>query len=146
VPAHVRILAREFSFLTLDAPTWIEDRALRDGSLYTRLIKSLAELEGCGPDDLYAWLDRICAFCVGKPLAYLSRYRPSATIGGIARAHRVTLQPLPLRTLHEGVLAPNQRFRLLQLAPSQWLELERRLRQAGRIEEAELLRCHREGT
>jgi hypothetical protein len=145
VPAHVRILAREFSFVTLDAPTWIEDRNRRDGSLYTRLIKSLVELEARGPDDLYTWLDRICAFCAGDPLAYLSRYRPSATIGGIARAHHVTLQPLPLRTLHEGILAPNQRFRLLQLAPSQWLALERRLRHAGKIEETDLLRRHREG-
>lgn len=144
-PAHVRLLARQFSFLTLDAPTWSERREERDSTLYTRLIKPLTELEERRPNDLYAWLDRICDFCAGKPLVYLARYRPSAAIAGIARSHNVALYPLPLVDLGEGPLARNQRFRLMQLDLNQWSELERRLRGRGEIEQADLLSRHREG-
>lgn len=144
-PAEVALERREFSFVTLDAPTWIEDSLRRSNSLFDRLISDLVALIGTEKDTLYGWLDLIARFCAGKPLAYCSRYVPSERIHAIARSHGVQLVHLPLGALPEALLAANQSFRMMHLSLSQWEALELKFKQRGMWDEVQILRAHREG-
>lgn len=142
---EIALERREFSFVTLDAPTWVEDSLRRHRSLFRQLISDLVDLQGTGYDNLYGWLDLMFGFCAGKPLAYFSRYIPGEQIRDIAGRYGVDLVYMPLGTLPEALLAANQTFRFMHLALSQWMALELRLMQQGKWDEVQLLRAHREG-
>lgn len=107
LPGEIALERREFSFVTLDAPTWVEDPLRRYRSLFQQLISDLVDLRGTGADNLYGWLDFMLGFCTGKPLAYFSRYVPSERIQTMARRHSVQLVHIPLGTLPEALLAAN---------------------------------------
>jgi hypothetical protein len=142
---EVAVERREFSFVTLDAPTWVEDSLRRYRSLFRQLISDLVDLQGTRHDNLLGWLDLMFGFCAGKPLAYFSRYVPGDGIQDIAGRHGVELVHMPLGTLPEALLAANQTFRFMHLARSQWMALELRLMEQGKWDEVQILRAHREG-
>lgn len=143
MPGDVALEYRAFSFITLDAPTWVEDPAHREASLYQRLIRRLVELQGTGNDNLYGWLDLMFRFCAHQPLVYYSRYVPSERVRDIAWQRGVELFHVPLGALPEALLAANQSFRFMHLSLSQWKELEERMMAAGMWPEVQILRGHR---
>jgi hypothetical protein len=65
-PAHVNLERREWSFITLDAPTWMTDASRKSEGLYPRLIRPVVELARSRDNHLYGWLERIFDFCAGK--------------------------------------------------------------------------------
>jgi hypothetical protein len=142
-PGEVALEQREFSFITIDTPTWIEDSRHEYESLFHRLISPLVELQGSPSDNLSGWLDAMFAFASGKPVAYFSRYRPSGKIHRIAERHEVALTHIPLGALPEGLLARNHRFRMMCLTDAQWAHLERRLWELGQWEAARIVGEHR---
>lgn len=145
VPAQVFLERRELSFITLDVPTWVEDRNRRSESLYERLIADLVDLKETERDTLYGWLEVVFRFCAGKPLVYYSRYVPGEQIRFIADLNGVRLTHVPLRALPEALLAANHAFRMMHLSLSQWDELEKRMTAAGMWPEVQILREHRKG-
>jgi hypothetical protein len=143
-PGLVNLERRELSFVTRALPTWIEDRENRN-SLYYWLIAPLVRLRGSPDDQLYGWLDLMFAFCAGEPVAYYSSYEPSRFVYDVAEKRNLSLTHTPLQVLPEALLARNQAFRFMSLSLSQWVELERRMAEAGLRREVEVLRAHREG-
>lgn len=145
VPALVNLERRELSFVTRTCPTWIEDPADRDESLYERLIAPLVDLKHTGQDRLSSWLALMFAFCAGQPVAYYSTYTPSEHIVSLAQLSDVELIHIPLSALPEALLARNHAYRSMHLGLSQWKELERRMAAAGLWQEVGVLTAHREG-
>jgi hypothetical protein len=141
-PGAINVEFREWSFLTLDTPTWHEDRSREGESLVRRLILPLVNLSGTADDTLYGWLALIFAFCGRSELAYYSRYVPGAEVHAIAREHGVRVRHSALRDLPEALVASNAAYRSMRLSLGQWRELRRRLEAAGRMEEAAVLREH----
>jgi hypothetical protein len=95
-PTEVSLERREFSFVTLAAPTWIEDRSRGDETLINRLILPVVELKGTPHNTLYGWLDLMFAFASGDELVYYSRYAPSRRILALAQEHGVQLTHISL--------------------------------------------------
>ena len=142
VPGEINLEWREFSFITLDAPTWSEDPDRRAETLYHQLIRPLVELQWTKHDTLSGWLEYMFGFCEGKHVAYYSHYVPSTLIHEIARAHGVHLIHIPLLRLPKAMLTRNQAYRSMYLSLSQWNELGRRLKHVNRYDEAALVREH----
>jgi hypothetical protein len=142
VPGEINLEWREFSFITLDAPTWTEDPDRRAETLYHQLIRPLVELQDTKDDTLSGWLEYMFGCCEGKHVAYYSRYVPSALIHAIARAHGVHLIHIPLSRLPTAILTRNQGYQSMHLSLSQWQESGRRLEQVHRYNEAALVREH----
>jgi len=124
---------REFTFVTLDAPTsW--DHSSRGGSVqtpatfYRRVIVPLVDLklQSQKNNNLYEWLEIMFRFCVGKPFAYYSMYIPSPTIHRIAWQHKVRLVHFPLQRLPTRLLERHKMFRQFRLNREQWKEFQRR--------------------
>jgi hypothetical protein len=117
LPCHVTLRRREFSMITLDAPTSFEADESR--SFYTRVIEPVVNLDP-RRDRLYVWLDVMFRFCADKPIAYYSRYAPSPRIRGIAERYRARVIHVPLQTIPTRLVEQNQRFRFLWLTERQW--------------------------
>jgi hypothetical protein len=144
-PAGVNLERREWSFITLDAPTWMTDASRRSEGLYPRLIRPVVELVGSRDDNLYGWLDLVFSFCAGKTVVYYSRYVPSVLIGRIAAAHAVRLTHRSMRVLPEALFARNAAYRSMHFSLEQWRALESRLAGAGLHAEAGMVRAHLAG-
>jgi len=129
-PCHVTLRRRDFSMISLDAPTWLP--APDTKSFYARVITPLLALPRSGDDHLYGWLDVMFAFCERKLVVYYSRYVPGPRIHAIARAHRVRLLHRPLAAIPRPLLERNGRFRFLHLGRSQWDALQERVREGKR--------------
>ncbi|MBI2528767.1 MAG: hypothetical protein HYV93_22640 [Candidatus Rokubacteria bacterium] len=129
-PCHVTLRRRDFSMISLDAPTWLP--APDTKSFYARVITPLLALPRSGDDHLYGWLDVMFAFCERKPVVYYSRYVPGQRIHAIARAHRVRLLHRLLAAIPRPLLERNGRFRFLHLTRSQWDALHERVREGKR--------------
>lgn len=142
LPGECNLERREFSFVTSEVPTWIEDDSRRDHSLFEQLISPLVYLQGTSRDNLHGWLDQICEFCAGEPVAFISRYTPSPAAIAIGNRHGVTLAHMPLSYLPEALLARNCAYRSMHLSLSQWRAFESRLREVGLYEESHRLRAH----
>ncbi len=123
-PAEVTRRWREWSFVTLDCPTW-EGRAA-SGTLWDLVIKPLVDLKTVR-DDVYDWLELVFSFCEGKPFVYYSRYSPSARIVELARSHKVQFRWCPLSQLSPALRERHASWRQLWLADSQWRGLRARL-------------------
>jgi len=125
---HVRLVCRHFSMVSLDVPTWTP--GADHSTFYGRVIQRLLMIPH-DRDNIYGWLDVFFEFCAGKPLAYYSRYTPSARIHAVARRHRVRLLHVPLCRIPAHVRERQRRFRFAWLTREQWAELERQLRADG---------------
>jgi hypothetical protein len=120
LPCHVTLRRREFSMITLDAPTSFAADESR--SFYTRVIKPLVNLPS-RRDHLYAWLDVMFRFCADKAIAYYSRYAPGPRIRGIAERYGARVIHVPLQTIPTRLVEENQQFRFLWLTERQWKAL-----------------------
>jgi hypothetical protein len=119
-PCHVTERIREFSFVTLDCPTWIKGG--RGVTFYDRVINPLVRLPE-GSNDLYDWLEIMFEFCARKTVAYYAAYVPSQRIQRIARKYHVRLVHIPLTRIPKPLLKRNQKFRFLRLTKAQWDDL-----------------------
>lgn len=133
LPCHVTLRRREFSMVTLDAPTSFP--ADESQSFYSRVIEPLVNLPR-RDDHIYGWLDLMFRFCVGKPVVYYSQYVPGPRIYAVAGRHAVRVLHLPLRTIPPRLLVRNERFRFLWLTERQWEAL---------VEGVEVLKLGRAG-
>lgn len=122
--SEVTLRTREWSFVTLDHPTF-ETRS-SSGALWERVIMPLVDLEK-KRDDVYGWLELVFRLCEGKPFVYVSQYTPSARIYALARSHKVRLRWCPLGRLSDALLTRHRFWRQLWLSDSQWEELLARL-------------------
>jgi len=120
-PCHVTLRRREFSLITLDAPTSFAADESR--SFYTRVIEPLVNLPP-RRDHLYAWLDVMFRFCADKTVGYYSRYAPGPRIRAIAGRYEASVIYLPLQTIPTRLVEQNQQFRFLWLTERQWKALE----------------------
>ncbi len=120
LPCHVTLRQREFSLVTLDAPTSFPPDESQ--SFHSRVIEALVRLTP-RKDHVCGWLELMFRFCVGKPAVYYSRYVPGPRIQAIAGRHGVPLLHLPLRTIPPRLLERNRRFRFLWLTGRQWQAL-----------------------
>lgn len=120
----VTLRAREWSFVTLDHPTF-ETRP-GAGALWDRVIMPLVDLEN-GRDDVYAWLELVFQFCEGKPFVYYSQYMPSARVHALARSHKVRLRWCPLGRLSRTLVERHRFWHQLWVSDSQWRALQARL-------------------
>jgi hypothetical protein len=119
-PCHVTLRRREFSMITLDAPTSFAADESR--SFYARVIEPLVNLAP-RRDHLYAWLDVMFRFCAGKAIGYCSRYAPGPRIRAIAERYGARVIHVPLQTIPTRLVEANQRFRFLWLTDKQWSAL-----------------------
>lgn len=118
---------REFSLITLDAPTSRPRGS--DGGLKTffdLVILPLVNMKNTGNDNLYGWLEVMFSYCAGKPFAYYSRYVPSPEVHRIAWKHHVRVVHFPLQRLPARLLKRHQAFRFFAFTRAQWEEFERR--------------------
>jgi hypothetical protein len=122
--AEVTRRSREWSFVTLDYPTF-ESRGAA-GTLWDAVIRPLVNL-GPGRNNIYGWLELVFRFSANKPFVYYSKYTPSPRIVKIARAHNIVLQWCPLDTLSAPLRGRHGTWRQLWMAPSQWRALRKRL-------------------
>src|SRR5262245_58019675 len=70
LPCLVTLRRREFSMVTLDAPTSF--RSDESQSFYSHVIEHLVKLPR-RTDHVYGWLDVMFRCCAGKPIVYYSR-------------------------------------------------------------------------
>ena len=123
--SEVTLRPREWSFVTLDHPTF-ETRS-GSGALWERVIMPLVDLEKGSDDDVYGWLELVFQFCEGKPFVYYSQYVPSARIYALARSHKVRLLWRPLGRLSRTLVERHRLWHQLWLSDSQWRALRARL-------------------
>ncbi len=117
-PYTLRKWWREITFVTLDRNTW--DSGDNSESVYERVIQPIFRVTKGKDDHLYSWLGPMFESCQRKPLAYFSRYVPSARIRRIAAKHGVRLVHVPLAQIPAAMLERNQTFRLICLTRSQY--------------------------
>lgn len=119
---------REFTLITLDAPTSRPGSISSSPSFFTRVIEPLVELKKSrkGKDNLYEWLGIMFEFCAGKPFAYYSKYVPSPKIHRLAWRHKVHVVHFPLQRLPSKLLEQHKTFRFFALTRKQWEEFQRR--------------------
>jgi hypothetical protein len=122
--SEVTLRPREWSFITLDHPTF-ETRSA-SGALWERVIMPLVDLEK-GRDHVYEWLELLFQFCEGKPFVYYSHYVPSARVHALARSHKVDLRWSPLSRLSATLVARHRFWHQLWLSDSQWRSLQARV-------------------
>lgn len=118
-PCSVTLRKREFSFVTLDCPTWIKGG--RGVTFFDRVINPLVNLP-TGANNLYDWLEIMFRFCQRKTVAYYAEYVPSLRVMRIARKHHVRLVCIPLSRIPKPLLERNRTFRFMNLTRSQWDE------------------------
>lgn len=122
---------REFTLITLDAPTFVPAATpgvTKPGpkTFFALVIQPLIDIRGTKNDNLYGWLNIMFAFCSGKPFAYYSRYVPSPKIHRIAWQHKVQLIHFPLQRLPAELLNRHKTFRFFGFTREQWEEFQRR--------------------
>lgn len=110
---------REFSFITLDVPSWYRGLERERKDFIGRVTLRLADLP-MEVDNLYEWLRVMFTFCRGKPFAYFSKYVPSARIHRLASAHNVRLVHIPLSVIPSRLLEMHRRFRFLRVSGPQY--------------------------
>jgi hypothetical protein len=125
--AEVTLRRREWSFVTLDFPTF--EKGPDVGTLWDLVIKPLVDINN--HDNVYDWLGLVFRFCEGKPFVYYSLYTPSARIYALARSHKVRMRWYPLGRLSGAFVARHRYWRQLWLGDSQWRALQARLATGG---------------
>lgn len=116
-PYYTTVNQRDFSFVSLDVPTWSSDD--EEASFSHRVRRLLMRIPD-SRDHLYAWLHVFFDFCAGKEVAYLSHYKPSQRIRRMARRYHVRLRPLPIQIIPYALLQRHRVFRLLWLTEKEW--------------------------
>jgi hypothetical protein len=119
---------RNFSLITLDAPTSRPGSLRSSPSFYDRVITPLVDLDGTkkSKSNLYEWLEIMFEFCAGKPFAYYSTYVPGPKIHHAAWRHKVQVVHFPLQRLPAGLISRHKDFRWFALTHEQWEEFQRR--------------------
>jgi hypothetical protein len=119
---------RNFTLISLDAPTSRPDRRRSSPSFYDRVIRPLVDLDVLRnkKSNLYEWLAIMFEFCAGKPFAYYSRYIPGPEIHRVAWQHKVHVVHFPLQRLPARQLDHHKTFRWFALTREQWEEFQRR--------------------
>lgn len=129
--AEAAVRHRAWSLISLDCPTSCGRTEARR-TFFDLVIDRLVAIQGWPTkDDVYGWMEVMCRFCAGKPLAYFSLYRPGPRLIAVARAHDVRLLWSPLASIPSRSLNRHRTFRQMHLADSQWEELQARLAEAG---------------
>ena len=119
---------REFTLITLDAPTSRPGTKRISPSFYQRVIRPLVDLDASRnkKTNLYEWLQVMFEFCAGKPFAYYSMYVPSPKVHRLAWRHKVHVVHFPLQRLSTRLVERHKSFRFFALTRSQWEEFQRR--------------------
>lgn len=74
--AQATLRTRQWSAITLDCPTHLDDPAGRE-TFYDAVITKLVDIQGHRQEDhLYGWLQIVFTYASGKPFVYCSRYVP----------------------------------------------------------------------
>jgi len=141
-PYLIQIDRRQFSFITLESPTWIENAQPGQQSLYDLVVSRLLAIQKTSDDNLYGWLEVMFDFSKGMAVAYYSRYLPSARVRAIARKYAVDLHHIPLNKIPEVLLRQHQQFRFMNLSVSQWREMRSELSRQGLWDMAAILKEH----
>ncbi|MEO5897297.1 MAG: hypothetical protein ABIS06_16525 [Vicinamibacterales bacterium] len=140
--AQVTLRTRQWSAITLDCPTHLDDPGGRE-TFFNTVISQLLNIPGQPTsDNLYGWLRVVFAYATGKPFVYCSRYVPSARVFGLAREYDVQLVWSPLHRIPSSLLERHRTWRQLWLSESQWERLTERMATAktGRPGLANLIR------
>ena len=123
--AQATLRTRQWSAITLDCPTYLDDPAGRE-TFYEAVITKLLDLPPHA-DHLYGWLQVVFSYASGKPFVYCSRYVPSARVFRLAREHDVQLVWCPLHRIPAALLERHRTWRQLWLSESQWERLTERM-------------------
>ncbi len=124
-PYRVLRMRRGFSYIMRPRPGWIGRQ--NSHHISNEVINPLVWLEETDRDHLYSWLDVIFRACRRRPIVYFSAYRPGPKIRRLAAAHLVRLMHIPLSQIPAAMIEPNRSFHLLELTPTQYDALRKRV-------------------
>ena len=118
---------RQWSAITLDCRTHLDDPAGRE-TFFDAVIQKLLTIQGHPKADrVYDWLEIVFTYAAGKAFVYCSRYMPSSRVFRLAGQHDVRLVWCPLHRIPAALLERHRTWRQLWLSESQWERLTERL-------------------
>lgn len=112
-----RLRRRDLSFVSLARANWTSPGDPE--SFVAQVLTPLLNLQ-TARNHLYGWLQVLFADCEGEPVAYFSRYEPSAEILHLAQLYGITLVHRNLEEIPDADRETNRRFHSLHVTRSEW--------------------------